>query len=235
MPTNISDDVIQQLTRYQIEIALKASDQAGSMREFYVAVGMSRSSRSYFVRQNGKLHSLKAVVTYACQKVNPNIQSTDFHAVGGARRLRALGFDVEHRFQKADEKRETEWIKRLQRRGQSTFRNVLIDIYGGCPLTGCTTISVLEAAHVKPVSESGADARQNGVLLRVDLHKLFDANLLAIDPASGHVCLAAECRQDYGELLSGVRFSPPPNGPKLNAFANRWCHFQALSAKQNSS
>jgi hypothetical protein len=235
MPTYNSDEVVQKLTKHQIDSALEASGQAGSMREFYETVGMSRSSRSYFVRQNGKLHSLKAVVVYACQKVNPNIQSTDFHAVDGARRLKALGFDVDHRFQKADEKREREWIERLQRRGQNTFRNSLIDIYGGCALTGCTTISVLEAAHVKPVSDGGTDGRQNGVLLRVDLHKLFDANLLAIDPASGQIYLTAECRQDYGQLLSGTRFSPPPNGPKLDAFAKRWRDFEALCTSQNFS
>ena len=57
-----------------------------------------------------------------------------------------------------------------------------MDEYDGmCAITGEVTKAVLEAAHVIPHSEGGDNDRGNGILLRSDLHNLFDAGLLKID------------------------------------------------------
>lgn len=66
---------------------------------------------------------------------------------------------------------------------QSAFRQALLDIYTRrCPVTGCTVVDILDAAHIVPHAEVGgapADCR-NGILLRTDLHKLFDSGLLGL-------------------------------------------------------
>ncbi|MFM7606242.1 MAG: HNH endonuclease, partial [Prosthecobacter sp.] len=71
------------------------------------------------------------------------------------------------------------------RRGQAVFRNRLIEAYDGkCVVTGCEVLAVLEAAHIKPYRGLKDNAVQNGLLLRADIHTLFDLNLLAINPAT---------------------------------------------------
>jgi putative restriction endonuclease len=67
------------------------------------------------------------------------------------------------------------------RLGQGAFRVLLTDTYQRrCAISGEKTLPVLEAAHIKPYSESGPHAISNGLLLRSDIHKLFDSNYLTI-------------------------------------------------------
>jgi hypothetical protein len=69
------------------------------------------------------------------------------------------------------------------RRGQSAFRQALIDAYDGrCAITGCAVLDVLEAAHITPYLGPQTNHVTNGLLLRADLHTLFDLNLIAINP-----------------------------------------------------
>ena len=51
-----------------------------------------------------------------------------------------------------------------------------------CAVTGEKTLPVLEAAHIKPYSESGPHMVRNGILLRSDLHKLFDLGYVTVTP-----------------------------------------------------
>ena len=67
------------------------------------------------------------------------------------------------------------------RLGQGAFRVQLTDAYNRkCSITGERTLPVLEAAHIKPFSEAGPHRISNGILLRADLHKLFDSGYLTI-------------------------------------------------------
>jgi putative restriction endonuclease len=49
-----------------------------------------------------------------------------------------------------------------------------------CSITGERTLPVLEAAHIKPYAESGPNFISNGLLLRPDMHKFFDAGYLTV-------------------------------------------------------
>ena len=61
------------------------------------------------------------------------------------------------------------------RLGQGTFRVIVTDAYERrCAITGERTLPVLEAAHIKPYSSGGPHEPGNGLLLRSDLHTLFD-------------------------------------------------------------
>lgn len=67
--------------------------------------------------------------------------------------------------------------------GQGAFRVLVTDAYQRrCAVTGERTLPVLEAAHIKPYALSGPHRIHNGILLRADLHKLFDLGYLTVTP-----------------------------------------------------
>lgn len=67
------------------------------------------------------------------------------------------------------------------RLGQGAFRVVVTEAYQRrCAVTGERTLPVLEAAHIKPYAESGPHAIGNGLLLRSDLHILFDRGYMTV-------------------------------------------------------
>jgi putative restriction endonuclease len=71
------------------------------------------------------------------------------------------------------------------RSGQSRFRNAVLDVYGRrCAISGESTEEIIEAAHIQPYAGPQSDHLQNGIALRTDLHRLFDAGLLTIDSDS---------------------------------------------------
>jgi putative restriction endonuclease len=69
------------------------------------------------------------------------------------------------------------------RLGQGAFRVLVTGAYNRkCAISGEKTLPVLEAAHIKPFVESGPHFNSNALLLRSDIHKLFDAGYLTITP-----------------------------------------------------
>ncbi len=67
------------------------------------------------------------------------------------------------------------------RLGQGAFRVLVTDSYNRrCAISGEKTLPVLEAAHIKPYALSGPHFISNGLLLRSDMHKLFDAGYITI-------------------------------------------------------
>jgi putative restriction endonuclease len=67
------------------------------------------------------------------------------------------------------------------RLGQGAFRILITDAYSRrCSISGERTLPVLEAAHIKPYALSGPHFISNGILLRSDLHKLFDSGYITI-------------------------------------------------------
>jgi putative restriction endonuclease len=69
------------------------------------------------------------------------------------------------------------------RLGQGTFRVLVTDLYDRrCAVTGERTLPVLEAAHIKPYGRDGPHDPRNGLLLRSDLHTLFDKGYVSVTP-----------------------------------------------------
>jgi putative restriction endonuclease len=68
------------------------------------------------------------------------------------------------------------------RLGQGSFRAYVGDVYARrCAVTGEKTFPILEAAHIRPVKEGGWHSADNGLLLRSDIHKLFDLGYVTVD------------------------------------------------------
>lgn len=69
------------------------------------------------------------------------------------------------------------------RLGQGSFRVVVTDAYSRrCAMTGEKTLPVLEAAHIQSYAAGGAHRVDNGLLLRSDLHTLFDRGYVTVTP-----------------------------------------------------
>jgi putative restriction endonuclease len=69
------------------------------------------------------------------------------------------------------------------RLGQGAFRILVTDAYERrCAITNERTLPALDAAHIKPYSESGEHTVRNGILLRRDIHALFDTGYVTITP-----------------------------------------------------
>ncbi|KLC43507.1 HNH endonuclease [Xanthomonas perforans] len=114
-----------------------------------------------------------------------------------------------------------------QRRGQSFFRNQLLDAYGGrCAITGCSAKEVLEAAHILPYRGDHTDRVDNGLLLRADLHTLFDCLLLWITPENKVALAPSLLATDYLTLRGQTVRQPEsrknrPNPDHLSEHARR--------------
>lgn len=89
-----------------------------------------------------------------------------------------------------DERRVKKLQKVLSRKKQAYLRRELMAVYEGmCVVSGCRVAAVLEAAHIVPVSDGGEDVVSNALLLRVDLHRLFDAGLIAFYEDDGKLVI----------------------------------------------
>lgn len=113
------------------------------------------------------------------------------------------------------------WVK--LRYGQPEFRKKLLAAYGGrCAVTGTAVPEILEAAHIQGYAAEGESRVSNGILMRSDIHALFDAGLLGIEPETYRVKLSPELmgEEEYWKL-NGKKIELPeradlyPNAHKL--------------------
>jgi putative restriction endonuclease len=97
----------------------------------------------------------------------------------------------------------------LRRQGQGRFRQELLDAYGRrCCVTGCDVEPALEAAHISPYRGEHTNRVGNGLLLRADIHTLFDLYLLTVLP-SGAVQVHPDLRASVYAEFHGHPIRPP--------------------------
>ena len=90
----------------------------------------------------------------------------------------------------------------VRRRGQVAFRKKLLAAYDGrCAITDCDAEPALEAAHIVPYLGPMTNDPTNGLLLRADVHTLFDLGLVAVETASMSVAVSPSIKgTTYGSL-----------------------------------
>jgi hypothetical protein len=112
-----------------------------------------------------------------------------------------------------------------RRRGQRAFREGLLRAYEGrCAITGCDVKDVLEAAHIVPYLGPLTNRTDNGLLLRADLHTLFDCGLISIDAQTRSVVVADRLlATDYASLNGKALRTPTTaaDAPSAHALARR--------------
>lgn len=107
-----------------------------------------------------------------------------------------------------------------RRTGQGVFRIHVADAYQRrCAITGERTFPVLQAAHIMSFSNDGPNTVNNGILLRSDIHTLFDAGYLTVtDDLRVDVSLRLHDDWQNGKeyyALHGSRLAVVPDLPEL--------------------
>jgi hypothetical protein len=98
----------------------------------------------------------------------------------------------------------------IRRLGQQAFRRKLVSAYAGqCAITRCKTLWVLEAAHISPYRGIKTNLVTNGLLLRADVHTLFDLALISVEPKSLVVKTSRLLKGSQYESLDGRGLSLP--------------------------
>lgn len=114
----------------------------------------------------------------------------------------------------------------VQRQGQRKFRQSLIAAYGGCcAITGCPVTALLEAAHITPYLGPDTNSITNGLLLRADLHTLWDLGLLAVEPGERKVWVSPKVNDSTYQALSGKLLTEPAHPsqqPAFSALQQQW-------------
>lgn len=118
-----------------------------------------------------------------------------------------------------DERTRTNVI-RVRREDQQKFRDMLKEAFQGkCAITCCDIEQALDAAHIFPYRGPQTDCLWNGILLRLDLHRLFDSYLLTIDSVSCQVCLSPSlmnsCYREYADVKVCFPEQPVSRNRKL--------------------
>lgn len=110
------------------------------------------------------------------------------------------------------------------RLGQPAFRRQLLEKFGPkCAFTGSQPEAVLEAAHLYSYAQVGVHHDQGGLLIRRDLHVLFDRGNLAVDPEAMRVDLDSEVRDfETYAALHGTELRVTPSAEMAEWLHTHW-------------
>lgn len=108
----------------------------------------------------------------------------------------------------------------VRRRGQKKFREQLLDAYGArCAVSGSAVEEILEAAHIAPYKGDHTNHVTNGLLLRADLHTLFDLNRISVQAPELTLWVSKALNGSEYEDLRGRQLYKPTDGRHPNESA----------------
>jgi len=127
-------------------------------------------------------------------------------------------------YEKNDQdERSTVFRQIIQRRGQQKFRSALFDRYGyACMIFGCKITDILEAAHINPYRGINDNHISNGLILRADIHTLFDLNLIGIEPETLIIHCHSKIVTEYQNLNGQKLLCMAQKKPAKTALLTRW-------------
>lgn len=119
---------------------------------------------------------------------------------------------------------ERELVLVMRRPNSEEFRaNLLTQYSGSCAITGTQLSNVVEAAHVVPYFGPSSDVLQNGLPMRVDLHRAFDAGLFDLEiDNDGNVFVSwvsKAMKGSYSDLHGCILHSPKDSQNRVSEFA----------------
>ena len=99
-----------------------------------------------------------------------------------------------------------------RRQGGGKFRQKLLDAYGRrCAITDCNADDALEAAHIRTYEGADDNDMRNGILLRADIHTLFDLGLIRVRTSTCTVVIGRKLKGTYYESLDAKSLRLPAN------------------------
>ena len=125
-----------------------------------------------------------------------------------------------------------EWAATLvrRRRDQSAFRERLLAAYSGrCAVTDYHALDALQGAHILAYSGRSSQSVDNGLLLRADIHLLFDRHLVSIEPSERRMWLADPLKSTEYAPLNGRLLTLPGNPaqqPSQEKLGVHWAVFR---------
>ena len=132
--------------------------------------------------------------------------------------------EVKKTFELVDSsKSKRKQLTQKERKGQAAFRRDILKIYNNsCAITEIKQKEVLEAAHIQGYVNEESNNVQNGICLRVDIHKLFDNGLISINN-DYKVIVSSMLKSTEYERIDGKKIKLPNNKmhyPSANALEN---------------
>ena len=223
---------LREITRQDVLHAIREYDRDG--RENFLKNYGFGTARTYWLIYDGRRYDSKAIIGVAHKYARPDLGRLKNFSGGKDTvqlKLENLNFTVRVGSAETDDiilpeevgadpfdpsnikdarKRISKMI--AQRRGQPAFRNALLDAYDRkCAITGCEVVEVLEAAHIYPYRGPDTSKVVNGLLLRADVHTLFDSGLIAIDAMNMTVLVHTSLQGSEYWTLRRKKLRLPPN------------------------
>ena len=176
--------------RYAVKEYLSLLDLYGDSIQW--TLGWTQRKKFTLVKVGPHAKTIESLLLYSFIEGNPESDSLE------------LSSEAADDSAELDSKIATRQLVKQQirrRRGQRKFRDALRKRYRDtCVVTGCKIVDLLEAAHIRTMSGVDDNNPDNGLLLRADIHTLFDLNLLGIDPMTLKVHLHASIKtSEYAE------------------------------------
>ena len=162
-------------------------------------------------------------------------QPADFWSIVDDGVLTEIEQKIAHDFdQLEDDERTIKVAELVQRVGQQSFRKELIRAYDGtCAMSSCDVLPALQAAHISAYRGPKSQLTSNGMLLRADLHLLYDAHLLSVRPDSMKIDVAESIGNSAYAELAGKQILLPrekgdrPSEKRLDSHYKRFREKQA--------
>lgn len=162
-------------------------------------------------------------------------QSIDFWSIISESEMTEEDRQIAEEFSDDDE-RKIKLAKRVERQSQGKFRAELLRAYDGhCAISECGVTPVLQAAHISSYRGPKSQVVTNGLLLRADLHLLYDEKLFSVEPATYKIAVSPKIFDSmYGEMLrSKERIDVPrrvADRPSDQRLAAHFADFQFKNA-----
>lgn len=221
------------------QISRRANEYEDPRWIFYQAILESRTFADYMARVGGKfvvppMHARRmgAAIEYQYMRDNRNWIRDDPDSDDQA----SDSSESDFRPTPENDARLRVLREIVARQGQARFRLALLELYAGrCAITGCAVKPLLEAAHVTPYLGEYTNNMTNGVLLRADIHSLWDLGLIAAHPdtRSIWVCPTVADVDPVYQALSGHSLREPvdpASRPSSEALKHQWAF--ATATKQ---
>ncbi|MCY1031649.1 HNH endonuclease signature motif containing protein [Corallococcus sp. BB11-1] len=180
-------------------------------------------------RYNGQLAMQEVVLSLLGATAKPLVSSLTGLAMPVPSAV-LLAQDAEEAPYVPDEVDAREIITRAirARRGQAVFRQELRERFADtCVITRCGLVDLLEAAHIAPYRGEKDNHVSNGLLLRADIHTLFDLDLLGIHPETLTVSLHPRVVGMGYDPFHRIPLACDATGISREALESRWEKFQS--------
>ncbi|PWV45792.1 HNH endonuclease [Chitinophaga sp. S165] len=122
-------------------------------------------------------------------------------------------------------------LKRSRKGQRHLKKNLLIQYNNKCCVTACDVEAALHACHIQPHRINGDNDSKNALLLRADIHVLWDKNLIGIHPKTLEIHIASKLKSSHYAFLVGKKLAIRKDlmQPSEKLLKVRWSEFKILS------